>query len=444
MPAIQFSGLASGLDTDSIISAVMAVERIPLQRLEANNGDMRDQISILNKLESSLSSLSSKAEALGTTENFLSYAGTTTDDSVAKITASGDSIRGTYDLVVNNLATAQRNYSTQYDSADSEVTASDDTLSFTINGETTDITVTAGTTLEELAAAINSSGAEVNAGLLFDGSKYRLQVSGSGTGAENAVTFSEGSMALDFASNEASAAADASFTLDGFSMTSSSNLVASALPGVSLELLDASEAGETVSLKIAPDTDAVKNKLKEFVSAYNSVMSIVNAQVGEGKGSNTLNGDSTVRTIEQQLSSLLSSPMSGLTDSEGNGLALASIGFKTNTDGTISLDDDDLTEALTSDFDEVARYFVGDPTTNIDGMSNLMEDLVDSMVSDADALLDTRRDGINSIIKSNEDRIENQQRYLDSYEEQLRAQYTLLEQTMAQLQNQGNFLAQFL
>ncbi|HWB74662.1 MAG TPA: flagellar filament capping protein FliD [Nannocystaceae bacterium] len=438
MAAITFNGLASGLDTKSIISALVGVERIPLLRVESQNDDYRSKSKIIDQLSSALSSLKTSAESLGTSGDFLSYKGSVANESIAKVTTSGDSVPGSYSLEVTSLAYAQRTYSDPKADADAALSTSAQTLTLTINGEETEIDIPANTSLRGVAAAINASGAECSAGLMFDGSQYRLQVVGSKTGEDNAITFADSGLGLGL-THTYQAAADAVLSIDGHSITSASNVIDNVLPGTTLEL-KATTNGET-SVDIAADPAGVKEKLQKFVDAYNAVAKIIQGQSGQGKGAETLNGDSTVRMIEQGLARMISSPIPGLVGPSNSTLQLTDLGIKTNRDGTLTLDGDDLDEALADDFGRAASYFAGDGTNQ--GISSLLGDLIDGYVA-TDGLLTTRKKGIADQIAGNDKRIEELQAYLDRYEESLQQKYTALESTMSELNSQTSYLARFL
>jgi len=442
MAAISFSGISSGLDTKAIIEALVGVERVPMLRTEAQNGALRSKLGTIDKLSSALASLRTAAEALGSTGDVLSYTGAVSDGAAAKLTVSGDAVPGSYALEVTRLATAQRTYSNPFADADAALSGSDQTLSFTIDGGQTDLTIAAGASLRDVAATINAAGLDARAGLLFDGTQYRLQVVGTKTGAEQAITFTDTGLGLGLENpaNTVQAAQDAAFELDGFPITSADNVIDDALPGVTLEL--GAETTAPVQLTVSADPAGVKTKVKAFVDAYNAVASLIAAQSGQGKGPETLNGDSTVRAIEQGLARLISSPIPGLTTAGGDTLQLADLGIQTSRDGTLTLDDDDLDEALAADFASVAKYFAGDGET--DGMATLVSDLVDDFIDGTDSLLGIRKDGIGDLIAANDRRIDELEARLQRFQENLEAQFTLLEQTMSEIQNQGSYLAQFL
>lgn len=442
MSGISFSGLASGIDSAAIIDSLMGVERIPQQRLQAQSSALQSKGRIVDQLTSALSALKTAAEGLATPGEFLSYGGTVSDASVAKITTSGTSVPGTYDIEVTALARAQRTYSTPVADADADLSASAQTLSLTIDGTQTDIAIPAGSSLRDVAAAINGSGASASAGVLFDGTQYRLQVVGRNTGADNAITFADSGLGLnlDTPANTVQAATDAALTIDGFPMTSASNLLDDILPGTTIELKK--EDTGPFQLEIAADAEGVKAKLAKFVESYNAVAKIIAAQSGVGKGTDTLNGDSTVRTIEQGLGRLISSPIPGLVGAGGATLQLADLGIQTQRDGTLTLDTEDLDGALAADFARTATYFAGDGTS--DGMGELMSDLIDGYTDSIDGLLTSRKKGITAQIATNTEKIDDIEAYLETFEASLRQQYAKLEQVMSELQGQQSYLAQFL
>lgn len=446
MSAISFSGLASGLDTDAIINALVGVQRIPIARLEQENSHNQSKVGIIDRVSSALSSLRTASQKLDTPNEFLSYKGTVGNESVATMTTSGDAVPGTYRLEVEHLAQSQRTYSNAIADKTAALSGSAQTLQITINGTTTDIEMEADDTLEDLVSAINASGADASAGIMFDGSNYRLQVVGKSTGAANAITFNDSGLGLglEVPANTVQSAMDASFSLDGIAITSADNLIDDVIPGTTIELKGETAAGAPTTLSIKADPSGIKAKVDEFISAYNSVFQLINDQVGQGKGRNTLNGDSTLRGLEQSLSRLVSSPIGGLTTANGDTMQLADLGIKTEKDGKLTLDATKFDETLATGFQKAARYFAGDATAGLDGFGALLDDLVEGYTNTTDGLLKARKDGLNAEVKNNDTRMDALQRLLDGYEQSLRNQYTALESAMSTLRSQQNYLAQFL
>lgn len=447
MAGISFSGLASGLDTEAIINALVGVQRIPITRLEQENSFNQSKIGIIDKLSSAMSSLRTAAQNLDSRSEFLSYKGSIGDEKIASVTSSGSAVPGTYRLEVEHLAQAQRTYSNQLASKTTALSDTDQTLTFTMNGAETQLQVKAGDTLENLVGAINSSGADVMAGIMFDGSNYRLQVVGKNTGAANAITFSDSGLGLGLstASNTVQAARDAAFSLDGIPISSPDNLVDEVIPGTTIDLRSETKEGESTTISIKEDASAVRSKLDAFVTAYNSVFQIINDQVGQGKGRNTLSGDSTLRGLEQSLSRLVSSPIGNLTTAAGDSLQLADLGIKTQNDGKLTLDAARFDETLAKGFEKAARYFAGDTSAQEgQGFSALLDGLIEGYTNTSSGLLKARKDGLNLEIKNNTTRSESLQKLLESYEQGLRNQYTALESAMSTLRSQQSYLASFL
>jgi len=138
--------------------------------------------------------------------------------------------------------------------------------------------------LSGLAAAINSAGIGVSAGVVTDANGSRLSlVSGTSGGAGNLTvtsTIEDGATSLAY--NSAVTGVDASLTVDGISVSNASNTVSTVIPGVTFQLLAPSPVTgttpETVQVQIVNDNAAVVSSVGQFVSDYNAVVSAVNLQ----------------------------------------------------------------------------------------------------------------------------------------------------------------------
>jgi flagellar hook-associated protein 2 len=139
---------------------------------------------------------------------------------------------------------------------------------------------------------------------------------------------------------------------------------------------------------------------------------------------------------------MISSPIPGLQDEDGNDLILADLGISTQRDGTILLDATKLSAKLASDFAGTASYFTG--LNGVDGMAGALDDLIETYTSGTDPLIPGRKEGLNRRIASNDARVTQLEAYLESYEANLRAQFTQLEEAMSAIQTQGQYLARFL
>ena len=208
---INFGGLATGIDTQSLISGLMAAERIPLQRLQSKQKDLTGAKDKLSDILSKFSEVGKAAKELSDATGFGSFAAESSSEGLIA-TASTPQGEGSFSLVVNQMAKAQRSHSNGMASSTGALGQSG-TMSITVGGDAQiDITVDATDSLTDVAAKINASGARTNASVVFDGTDYHLMVQGTDTGAQNAVTFSGLTMGLD--ANTLTAAQDAEIVLE--------------------------------------------------------------------------------------------------------------------------------------------------------------------------------------------------------------------------------------
>jgi flagellar hook-associated protein 2 len=449
MSSITFSGLSTGIDTASMIEQLVNLERVPINQLQQRKSNYQNQISIVQNLNSKLQALQTKAQDLDTLEEFLSYETTSSDNEYISVSATGKANPGSYSIDVQNLAEAERRYSKGFTAKDEAGVAGEGTLTIQVgDGDAVDITIEATDTLESIVSKINSADIEASAGILYDGTNYYLQVSGTETGLENAITISESGGTIDMdledaAANIVQAAEDSVIVMDGFTITSASNEVTTAIPGVTLTLHSDTTAADVdpVDINISPNSKEIQDKIKGLVDAYNSVVSIIHQEFsfdGEAKGANRLTGDSTLRGVQMQLGQLLSS---SLDDLPGSLTALSQLGIKSQNDGTISIDTTALEEAIADDARGVAELFSGTSDHAIEGLGDKLDALIETFVDYSEGILTAKINGMNSTVASIQKSIDRQEAYVDKFEEKLRAQFTSMEVTMSSLMSQSNFLA---
>jgi len=447
MSTISFSGISTGMDTASMITQLVNLERTGINQLNSQKQDYQSRISIVQNLNSKLQALQTKAKDFATVDKFLSYETESSDKDFVTVSASGKATPGNYSILVDKLATAERRYSMGFSAQDEAGVAGEGTLTLQVGaGDAVDIDITADDTLESIVAKINSADVEATAGILFDGTSYHLQISGKETGAENALTISESGASLnmdldDASANIVQAASDAQIQMDGFTITSASNEVTTAIPGVTLRLEDETDPDQPVNISISPSTGAVTTKIKEFVKAYNDIASIIHNEFafnGEAKSAGRLVGDSTLRSVQMQLSQVMSSAIDGL---PGGIQALSQLGIKSDSDGTLKIDETELGDVITNNAGGVAQLFAGTPDHTVEGLGDKLDSLIETFVDYSNGILTAKINGMNSSIKTIDNSITRQEQYVSKYEEKLRAQFTSMEVMVSGLQSQSNFLA---
>ncbi len=384
MPTAQVTGLSSGIDWQETISLIMEVESQPMVMLEERKDTYQQKLEAWQEINSKLLSLKSTMESMNEMNELLKKAVSSTDTTVATASATSEAITGSYTVEVNQLALSDKQ--THEGFVDENSTAvhdgpGDATFSYDYAGESYSITVAAGTTLAGLAAAINNDidNPGVTATILNDGSgtstAYHLVLTGE-TGASNAIE--NISSTLDNFSSvftETQTAQDAQIRVDGYPpdpdwILSSTNEITEVISGVTLNLISANP-GETITISVTNDTDAAKDKIQEFVDAYNEVIALINLKTkydAETETAGILFGDSSVISIKNDLQTIISSAIPGQL-SNAPYSNLSAIGIESGSGGMLSVDDSKLSDALEDNFTEVGELFALQTTSTSNNLS---------------------------------------------------------------------------
>jgi len=444
-PLITVGGLASGLDTNSLISALLDVARKPIKQLQTQQAALNSQSARLKLIKTKLEALQNAAQALDTPREVLAAKATSSNESIVKATATSGTSFGSVPVIVTSLATAERTYSAPFASK-TQTFGAGGSFEIQIGSSNTVISVGPTDTLESLVSKVNGSGARVTASLVYDGNAYRLGITALDTGAANAVTFVEHgtevqTLALSSAANQVQAAADASFKVDGFPMARASNTVTDAIDGVTLELTGTSASPATVT--VARDASAAKSKLETFVTAYNDVMKAIGAEfayTGKARGADSLSGDPTLRGLQSRLRSLTGQTVAGLT---GTYTSLASVGVSTNRDGTLTFDSAKLEAAYSKDPNGVSAL-LSKGTSGPTGVLSQISTAVDAYTRGGDGSLTVRIDGIAGRVSTLDKQIASMESRIDTYESGLRKQFSELERLMSSLNTQSSQMTSIL
>jgi flagellar hook-associated protein 2 len=206
-----------------------------------------------------------------------------------------------------------------------------------------------------LASAINSADIGVNANVITDSTGSRLSlVSGtSGVAGDLSVSGSlSGSSAGPIPFSISQDGKDASLKVDGVQITSRSNTVSNAIPGVTFQLLGAS-VGTQIQVEITNDNTDIETAFGKFVAAYNAVVADINGQEkNDSSGSaEPLFGSPTLTLIQSQITgALFGGSASGAIQN------VTQLGIGLNNDGTLTLNADTLDSALNSNFSDVTGF----------------------------------------------------------------------------------------
>jgi flagellar hook-associated protein 2 len=433
---ISAPGIGSGLDVNSIVDQLLAIERRPLQRLESNRSDLQVQLSAYGQLKSSLSGFQSALGNLKTLDAFEVYSAVSGDDTAFTATANSSAAPGFTDIQVVRLAEAHKIGSqaivdtdtTTLGGAGDQITLTVDGNAFSVDG--------GGLTLSELRSAINDApdNTGVSATIISENSgSHRLVLTSTETGNANAIgTAFTGSLGTDLGLTDIndSAALDSELLVDGiYTITRSSNTISDAISGITLSLH--AETTDAVSLTVSRDTAAVTESVQAFVDAYNELQTTIDSLSGEDAD---LEADNTLRSIENQLKAVFNTPPGS---SISSFTYLSEIGVAFQRDGKLALDSAALQDAVTTDFAGVSELFANDDQGYL-----FRADALASIFLQTDGLITIREDGLNTSIDNLDQRILDYEFRLDIREQRLRDQFTSLDTLISELQGTSNFLTQ--
>jgi flagellar hook-associated protein 2 len=387
------AGAAGGsvINVSSLVSQLVTAEEAPQQTLIANQTSaVTAQVSALGTMQSALSTFQSSLSSLDSPGAFNTQTATSSQNTAFTADASSTAAAGTYNVVVNNLASAQQIVSNALSATGS---VGDGTLQLSLGGQSFNINVTAGNdTLSDVAAAINSATGNpgIEATVIQGGAGgAHLLLNSSATGATNSISVTETDggnalAALTYGTGntanytQTAKALDASFSVAGVTETSADNTVSNAVDGVTLTLL-APTSGTGGTLTVANDTSTVAQNVAGFVSAYNTLQTALS---GLGSFDSTTDsagamlGNPALTGTQSEIQNILYSFVGSSTYN-----SLASIGVTTNSDGSLSLNTGTLQTALATNFSAVSNLFSG--TT---GVASQLNSLITSTLSSSGAI----------------------------------------------------------
>ncbi len=454
--SISSIGLGSGLDASSIIRQLMAVEARPLDQLRSQANELNAQLSNFGKLQSYTSALQDRASALGSTTLWKQTTALSSNAAAVSASTTSGAQAGNYDVQVQALATAQNTVSGTYASDASPFTDGNLTIelgtwsgtAFTPKSGTTgmSLAITAGSTLAQVRDQINAAGSGVIATIVADASGARLSMRSLATGAENAfrVTGTGGVSALSYSEgasggmSRTQTAANAQATINGIAISSATNTLNNVVDGITLKLQAVTTA--PVDISVATDTEAIRKAITDFTVAFNDLASFIREQTKYDPGTKkagAMQGDRGALGLQGQLRAVLNQESSA----SATWKSLSEIGLVLKTDGTLETKTTRLDNALANP-QELRKLFATDGATNAaSGFAQRFKTLA-SQALGTDGPLEARTQSINARLTRNnrdQDRVELR---LAQTESRLRAQYSALDASMAQLSNLGSYVTQ--
>jgi flagellar hook-associated protein 2 len=468
MATITSTGIGSGLDVNSIVSQLMALERRPIEQLRSEASRLDARLSSFGRIQSNLDTLRSASRALTDPSTWKAASATSSDSTAVSATVASGSTPGSYTVNVTDLAAAQMN-------ATSAVTTptlgqgtltidigswADDLSDFVPKAGSSSVVITIGPgedTLEKVRDKINgTANLGVRATIVNDSNGARLVMQSRSTGVENGFRVQVGDtdsvnndnnglsrLAYDpensiSVSQRTQPATNAKATINGLLVESATNTLTDVIDGLSLTL--GKKNTGPVDVTVSRDTAAMRKSIDGFVTAYNELVKLLRDQTKFDAGSKTagtLQGDRTAIAVLGQLRSA----MSGSSSASSTFARASDIGMSIQTDGTLKITGSKLDTAM-GQLDELQKFFATATTSSASsGLADRLRQLSDALIG-ADGALPSRQDGLRKLKTSNSDRQQVLEDRVAATEKRLRAQYQALDANMARLSSLQNYVGQ--
>ena len=431
MAASLVSGLFTGLDTSTIISNLMAVEKKPLYALQSKKSAYQKQISSYGDL---LSRLSGLRESLSffKTNTVIPFSASSSNISMLTVSASETADAGTFTVEIGQLAKAHRLVSASGVASESAIVAegADKFFKFKVGegGEVQEFALSDGMTLKELRNAINKKNAGVSASIVNTGvgdESYKLVITGNSTGASKNIIITQDDTVFNNSYTTVQPAQNAVLKINGVEIQRDSNTISDAVKGVTFSLLKTdpdygAPNASPVTVTVSRDTAIIKNKINIFVAQYNNFVSQAKSLSAKGQA---LSFDTGIDMIINSLR--------GITLNRYNDQMLVNFGLSHDKSGVLQVNDSQLAKALEADPEGLFNTFKAMAGSFDSTLGNIINNIIPE-----------RKNTLNDSIKRLERAQEGIQTRLTKKEEVLKKKFAQLEQLVGQMQSRGNYLEQ--
>jgi flagellar hook-associated protein 2 len=428
--ATYFTGVSSyASDLQQVITRSVAIASMPLTLMQNQLQNLSSQQSALSGLDSTFTALQNAIAGIGNALGPCSYSATSSSSAISALVSSA-ALEGSYSVDVTSLGS----YSTSVSdpslpavadpNSSSISTASSYTL--TVNGKTTTITP-AGGSLMDLAQAINSASAGVQASIVNTGSSYRLVVRSTNL-AGDSIQLNDGSQdLLDTLTTGAPATYDISGLGGATQPIDSSSRTVTLAPGVTINLLQQTAAGQPATVTVSRDTSGAASAISSFVDAYNAAVDALNQQVGQSGGA--LSGQSTISDLRNAMRQI--TQYSG---TSGGVTLLSQMGISMDDTGKLTFDASQFSSVNASDLDQ----FLGSATGG--GFLQTATNAMNAVEDPTTGFIPTATNDVNGEITQENNVITQEQQKISDLQSTLTQQMAAADATIASLESQKNYI----
>jgi len=438
---ISSSGIGSGLNVSQIVTALMDAEKGPLNSINKSISTDNAQISAYGSISSQISSFQSAIAGLITPSTIKATTASSSSTSVLSVSNDGMALAGEYKITDVTLASPQvltSNISTtSYTSINSSIGT---TGSITISGTT--ITPTSYTVAGLVEAINNANISGVSATMTNLGTSaapdYQIRiVNTSDTAATIALSAGNDFTGLAFTSTDAVAG---SLTINGTTVSRSSNTITDLVPGLTINLVGAGNS----TITVAQDNSALSSKISGFVTAFNALdksLKDISSYDANAKKGAALYGDSAINSLRREIRSIITSTLGVDSTTSYNRLSQVGVSFK--SDGTLSLDSTALNSAISTNFNKVAKLFSGTGVSTdslrLHGFAYQLNTVLASATG-IDGVITNRKSSLQSEIRRLQAKADQEQLRLADLQKMYQKQYTALDRTVASLNSMASYL----
>lgn len=436
------------------IQKIIEAESQPITSLNARKGKEEARMKLFQEFKGKFNGFDKTLTDLSTFHKFRELKVDLGDgEKLASVTVDKETAEpGRYELKVNQLAKRTSLISTGLESPDDPLLGSGYMTLNLENGESTDVYIDeANASLHGVAKLINQTpGSSLKAAVVKDDSEdenpWKLILSSTKEGEKNQLETPDYYFfgGWDgFAIDDDIEAENASISINGFDIELASNDTQDFLPGVNLHLKQA-DGDHPFTLTITEDTQKISAKVKTAVDQLNGILKFIvdqNTVDGTSDTSSNFTGDSTLRTLENQLRSLVHQGYGVTEPGTDNAYAvyISQIGIEFDKHGQLQFNEDKFKKILESDFDRIARAISGP-----NGFANTAHSFIFAYTRPLDGILVYKEGGIKNRIHDIDNQIERKNRLIEQKKQALTDQFARLESTIGAMQRQQQYLSSVL
>jgi len=425
-------------DLQSILTRAVQIAELPIQALQTQQADMVSRITALGNLQTDVNAMATSLTNLSTVAASRGVTATSSDSNTVTATVNGNLAPTTYTItnLTSIAAPASETSVNSFSDATATQVSASGTMTLKLGSQTATITLSpAANNLVGLADAINAAtdangdSIPVTATILTasDNQDY-LSVTANNPG-QTTLTLSEGAAGAGGADflTDTNQGSDTKFTLNGnISVDSQSTTINSVIPGLTLNVLKPDLDG-TVTISLNSNASSLENALSDFVSKYNTLLTDVNAQVGQSGGA--LDGDSVMSALRDDMRQLTNYTGSGAVRS------LYDLGITMDDSGTMSFDPTALNSMSDTQL-QAAFAYVGSNSTGLAALGKVFTQLGDPV----DGIIENEVTGYNTTETNINNQVTLKATQVSQMQQNLQLQLAAADSMIADLESQQNML----